>query len=337
MPSLRIGASLRPSFFISYSRKQKNIAEALKETLANNARSVWVDIESIVIGDNWKEEIYLGLSHCDELVLLVSDDSLGSKAVAEELKLATEQAKPIRPIIVAPLTTALPDALADLQYIDLSRRNTGRELRSALSELFDPLRAPAKGYETKVLACRGIWPAFDPRFAMISGRTEAISIAGDLERIRNHYAPSSPIWLNAGLMHCIGDNWETGLNILRAHSRAANTFAGWYFLALHLPQRRLVLRLSSKDCHEALDAVRTATSFGTNPLCLLLNAVLEVGAANAGPAHLARTMELFRDVENEFAEQPSEYARLYWCMQSSLGVLREYQQMVVALIRGKMS
>lgn len=136
-------------------------------------------------------------------------------------------------------------------------------------------------------------------------------------------------------MHCTGGDWQIGLEILRTHAWAANTFAGWYFLALHLPQRRSVLRLPSKICGESLDAIHAAAGFGDNPLCVLLSAVLEIGAANFGIKHLVQKMQIFNDVERARPEQPGEYVRLYWCLQNSFGVLQEYEKATRALIEGK--
>ncbi len=169
---VQISDSLRPAYFVSYSRKQTHIANDLKDTLAKVARAIWFDLDSIVVGDDWVDEIYQGLYDCDELVLLVSDESLRSPIVEKELEIVREQGKPIRPIIVTRLTAPLPVSLACLQYVDLSRVNSGTDLKSALVSLLKPNDARHDGTMTflKAAACRAIWPAFNASFASSQGR-----------------------------------------------------------------------------------------------------------------------------------------------------------------------
>jgi hypothetical protein len=121
--------------------------------------------------------------------------------------------------------------------------------------------------------------------------------------------------------------------LLRQHARASNSFAAWYFLALHLPEGRSVLRLPVGTAKEALDAARQAMAFGDSALCTLLATMLEVGADNFGLHHLEMGLRRFGELLSTDAEAGPEYLRAYWCLEASWSVLHNHQRAVRDVIR----
>lgn len=329
-----ISKSIRPSFFISYSRKQQTIAEIIMDVLKNKNNN-WCDIDAIAPGEDWRNEIIKGISECDELILILSNESIRSRYVIEECEYALSMGKIIRPIVATPLSDRPPNPIDKLNYIDISRLKSRGDITAKLTELFSTDTAATGDSVTqiKLATCRGIWPSFSQELAGSTGTTLAFSAAHDIERFRQNYSPSSTIWLNGGLMNCIAGNWDKGLDLLRAHARAANSFAGWYFLSLHLPRRQYVLRLNPDVANEALNAIQTAQTFGQNPLSTLVATVLEVGAVNYGRDRLDSGIAQFFELGETASEEPPEYLRAYWCLQQSWPVLQDYQKPVLNFIR----
>jgi hypothetical protein len=329
-----IAECLRPSFFVSYSRKQKREAEDLKSILASYGRSVWFDLDNISIGDLWRNEIKTGIFRSDELVLLLSDDSLKSTVVAEEVAIGLEYEKLIRPVFVARLTIPVPERLRPFHYVDLTDKSS-QERRAILQRFFGEVKVvrSINSVDIKLAACRGVWPPFDEKDIESSGSHRAGEIAASLNRFLTRYPPESCLWLNAGLQSCIAGQWDLGLKALREHAMAANTLPGWYFLALHLSRARLILRMAPRDVEEALDAVNRALEIGRNPLVLLLASVLETGGRNFGPANLERRMREFSEALRTVRESESEFIRAYWCLRPSIRVLSPHEEPIKSLIR----
>lgn len=335
MVTASIAECLRPSFFVSYSREQEREAEDLKSILASYGRSVWFDLENISIGDLWRNEIETGIFRSDELVLLLSDDSLKSKVVAEEVAIGLKYDKLIRPLVIARLSVPIPEYLGRYHYDDLTNKSSP-EKRTMLQRFFGEVGVvrPINPINIKVAACRGVWPPFDEKDVESSGSRRCGEIAASLNRFLSRYPPESCLWLNAGLQSCIAGQWDPGLKALREHAMVANTLPGWYFLALHLLRTRLVLRMVHGDVEEALYAVNQALRIAHNPLVLLLAAILETGGANKGSENLNRRMHEFFEAFRSVKESESEFIRAYWCLRPSMRVLGPYEEPMKSLIRG---
>lgn len=332
---ITIEDSLAPGFFVSYSRRQKDLAQEVRAAIGVRARATWFDLDEIAVGDDWRAEIRRGIEACDELVLLVSDDSLASEVVAEEVAIATALGRLIRPLIVAPVSRDLPDDLSWLHHIDLRHLDAAGRAQ-AVQRLFRGAEFVSAGdpQALKVHACRGVAPPFAARFADPSHRAEAAAIAAALDAIAARYGPASPVWLNSGLWSAAAGDWTAALTRLRGHAAASAGFAGAYFLALHLLERQPAARAPLDRVKEAHAALARAEASGDNPLVHLLGALLEVGGGNAGRAVLDRRMQAFERARAGTREAPSEYVRLYWAMQPSFAALGPYESPIRTLIKG---
>lgn len=314
-----IGALVAPSYFVSYSSRQRPFAEALRHRLGAQARQVWFDRDALRTGDAWREEIRRGVASSDELVLLISPDSLASIVVIEEeVGTAKEMRKAIRPFAILPCDhDQLPQPLRELQYRDVSRLGEVAAV-NAIAEYLETVDSEA---DIQLKSCRGIHPAFDAALAMADGRPNAMESLAVLNSLRSRYDPSSTIWLNVGLAACMVGEWSKGVELLRRYATAANNFPGWYFLALHLLRRRLVLNLSVSEVNEARDAVRRALAMQPHPLAFLLCAIIEGGGLNLGPRQVEQRLRSFLDVSTASREAAEEIKRHFWCIQPSLQVL----------------
>lgn len=330
--SIAIEDCLTPSYFVSYSRKQQDSAFALKALLAGNGQSVWLDQNEIALGDTWRDEIRKGIDAADELVLLVSQDSIDSPIVEEEVRYAQAAGKAVRPIRLAPVL--LPPYLRDVHCLDIAEVGGLDGVRRHLGKSSgQPEDRSAPDALLKLHACRGIWPRFTSEFASPAGRIAAQGHAARLDRFRSHHAETSVLQLNAGLMYCAAGQWDKGIALLRGYAHAANNLAGWFFLAQHLLRREPARNAPLACVKEALEAVTTALQFGPNALCLLTAAILETGGANCGEANLKRRMTAFGEAQRTSTDPPGEYLRTLWCLKPSFSVLGDHDRRLLALIR----
>lgn len=77
------------NFFVSYARKNKNLAESLISKLTDELRAskahdyqLWID-SRIIVGEEWKKQIIEARNRCDFGLLLVSPAYLGSQFISE--------------------------------------------------------------------------------------------------------------------------------------------------------------------------------------------------------------------------------------------------------------
>ncbi|WP_030622787.1 TIR domain-containing protein [Streptomyces sclerotialus] len=115
--------------FLSYSRRDADLACRLVDRLQGRVGDVWVDWRAIKPSTQWREELSEAIRSSDALVALVSPDSLRSTYCWDECKQAIDLGKRILPVIVSPdfthgVTAALCDAewdeLTAYQFLDMS-------------------------------------------------------------------------------------------------------------------------------------------------------------------------------------------------------------------------
>jgi WD40 repeat protein len=87
-------------FFISYSRKDLDIAEKIINALAKDDLEPWIDWKSIPKGEKFEEEIYLGIEESEIFLFLLSPDSAQSGWCNKEIGHAVKNGKRILPIVI---------------------------------------------------------------------------------------------------------------------------------------------------------------------------------------------------------------------------------------------
>jgi putative nucleotidyltransferase with HDIG domain len=102
--------------FISYARKDIDFAQKIVTALAANELDTWIDWKSIPKGENWLEEIYLGIEGADAFVFLISPDSVVSENCSKEIAHAVKNGKRILPIVIH-------DTDPKLIHAEISKRN----------------------------------------------------------------------------------------------------------------------------------------------------------------------------------------------------------------------
>lgn len=111
---------VRQRLFLSYSRKDKAMADRVAARLESAGYGVWLDRESVAGATRWRDEIENGLKQCDALLFLLSQASLASDEVKKELAAGIEMGKTILPLRLdqAPLVDWFKDRLGAIQQVD---------------------------------------------------------------------------------------------------------------------------------------------------------------------------------------------------------------------------
>jgi hypothetical protein len=126
--------------FLSYSRRDAEVAQRLVSDLEARGFDVWRDTDDIRGGEVWRASIADALDRTAAVVLLVSPNSAVSKNVSREISLADGSHTPVIPVLVAPtaeLEGSLRYTLADTQMIDL----TPHQYTSGFDQLIGVLAA----------------------------------------------------------------------------------------------------------------------------------------------------------------------------------------------------
>ncbi len=108
------------SLFISYSRKDIDVARKLTEAFKGQDLDFWIDWEGIPPTVDWWNEIQKGIEEADIFLFLLSPDSCKSKVCKEEIEHATKNGKRLIPVIVRDITSdEAPSELRPLNWIFL--------------------------------------------------------------------------------------------------------------------------------------------------------------------------------------------------------------------------
>lgn len=102
--------------FISYSRKDRDTAAKISQSLRSKGVDVWRDEDNIPAGANWDKEIENAIKNCSHVVFIATPNSVASENVQDEISLALSQKKNIIPVIFG--TCELPFRIHRAQWID---------------------------------------------------------------------------------------------------------------------------------------------------------------------------------------------------------------------------
>ncbi len=135
-----------PLIFISYSSKNVSIARRLAADLQSEQMDVWLDEKKILVGDSIHQKVEEGISKCDYLILLVSQDSMRSNWVQDEINAVRTREKSHSKTILLPAllpdvdSACLPSLLCDKKFTKFAPK-----YEDGLRELIESI----KGHENR--------------------------------------------------------------------------------------------------------------------------------------------------------------------------------------------
>lgn len=111
--------------FISYSTKDKQYAQSILASLEGNGIACWIAPRDIPPGEDYAGEITKAIRGSSVFLVLVSDHSMDSDQVKNEINLATEYRKNIIPCRLQdlPLSDSFKYHLGTKQWVDIYEPN----------------------------------------------------------------------------------------------------------------------------------------------------------------------------------------------------------------------
>jgi hypothetical protein len=127
---------LETDVFISYSRKDSDLARRLNLKLQEAGKTTWFDQESISKGVDFEKEIFNGIDACDNFVFIISPDAVASEYCEREVDYAVSQNKRILTLLGRETDTeSIPKALGLINWIDFK----DTEFSKSFSELIQAI------------------------------------------------------------------------------------------------------------------------------------------------------------------------------------------------------
>jgi WD40 repeat protein len=156
--SIKNANNLMTQVFISYADADRAAMEKIRNSLRRESITVWTNTTDIQTGEVFEEAIKRGIEQADNVVYLLSPNSVTSDFCQRELDEALSHNKRIIPVLVRETPPEqLPSALRDLQYIDLTDKVKEDDYLLNESQLLRILRQDEAYYnEHKVLLTKAL-------------------------------------------------------------------------------------------------------------------------------------------------------------------------------------
>jgi hypothetical protein len=155
----RLGAiTKKPRVFVSYASADKSFVERLASALESLAVRLWIDYREIRVGDSIVDEISKGLRETDALVVVLSESSVISRWVREEINaafIAMVEGKGVRLCPALIQSCDVPVMLRVRKYADFTKgfSNGIRELIEGIlpdQRTWEELEAIAREFKSTV-------------------------------------------------------------------------------------------------------------------------------------------------------------------------------------------
>jgi len=130
--------------FISYSRRDKAVADYIGAELRNRGADVFIDYQKLIGGENFIRRLGREIEACNVFVLLLSPCSVASKWVQAEAAWALRCDKPIIPVLLEPASMADFFFLTNVEQVDFTRWSVDGQVGEAVHKLAAALGLPAE-------------------------------------------------------------------------------------------------------------------------------------------------------------------------------------------------
>ncbi|HEY9727562.1 MAG TPA: TIR domain-containing protein, partial [Chroococcales cyanobacterium] len=156
--SIKNANNLMTQVFLSYADEDRATIEKIRNSLRRESITVWTNKTDIQMGEAFEEATKRGIEQADNVVYLLSPDSVISDFCQRELEYALSLNKRIIPVWVRETDSMqMPSALRHLQYIDLTDNVREEDYLLDESELLKILHLDAPYYnEHKVLLTKAL-------------------------------------------------------------------------------------------------------------------------------------------------------------------------------------
>ena len=135
--------------FISYSEKNKIVADAIAADFEQHGIKCWYAPRDIVPGKSWTESVQDAIKNCQIVIPLCTEDPNNSQQVSSEIAFAASKGKTIEPFLLRKddINNGIPNDPADVHWMDAITQHLSVriiELREKIRPMLaDPDDSPA--------------------------------------------------------------------------------------------------------------------------------------------------------------------------------------------------
>lgn len=124
--------------FISYSRKDRDVAGRLHRALTERGKDVWIDLEDIPPSAEWMKRITDAIDASNAIVFLLSEHSVSSRVCEQEVGHAAGRQKRLIPVSLGVVDPSkVPETLQKLNWINLDATTAFDDSVALLIEAID--------------------------------------------------------------------------------------------------------------------------------------------------------------------------------------------------------
>lgn len=196
-----------PYIFISYSTKDKQIANAICHYLEENGVACWIDHRELMSGQIWTGEIVKAIKKSEAMVLVYSANSNASTQVAAEVNLAFSKGKTIIPFLVdeTPMKDNIEYCLAQMHWLVAypDYRETFTPLLKAVKQVY-PSISQYSGSGSLQKGIEG--PQFDLSSDEVRNAGNVQEITDTVESIENNSEENLEEIYKQGMAYVEGDD-----------------------------------------------------------------------------------------------------------------------------------
>jgi WD40 repeat protein len=150
--------NLLTQVFISHAESDNVMVEKVGKSLMREGLTIWTNRTDIKTGTQFQDEINQGIEQADNVVYLISSDSIQSKYCQDELAYAFAHNKRIISLLIESIDIEqLPPQIRALQFIDFTEHEDAEKCRIATDKLLKALNQDTYYYEQhKVLLVKSL-------------------------------------------------------------------------------------------------------------------------------------------------------------------------------------
>ena len=141
--------------FISYSRADGRLVDALVQGLIARGHDPWIDVEDIVTG-SWAASIVDAIKGSDVVVVVLTATSVDSSNVKQEVRTAAKHRVPLIPAVVYPTPTIPSDIeyhIAGVQQVRIDPADVPAGVRSLIRAVEGSVTGPVAKTKRKLAGC----------------------------------------------------------------------------------------------------------------------------------------------------------------------------------------
>ena len=146
--------------FISYSSKNKNVADAIVADLEQHGIRCWYAPRDVLPGEVWTSEINKAIRETTVFILIYTEDSNKSQQVTNEVTLAVSNGKTIIPfrLTKAGMNDTLGYYLSSLHWLDAVDPPLGRNIEILREKVTSILAIEKEAAEAEAAQAKGAVP-----------------------------------------------------------------------------------------------------------------------------------------------------------------------------------